>query len=413
MTRFLTNTASRDDRRRRSSGPAMMDNSDRRNSDNQAIQRRVEELDALDAILPFDRRDQLAALLTDDDVATLKHLAGEGMGENTLRALASDLGYLEAWCRLATGSPLPWPAPESLLLKFVAHHLWDPVKRADDPAHGMPADVEAGLRSEGLLRADGPHAPGTVRRRLTSWSILTRWQGLTGSFGAASLKSALRLAVKASSRPRQRKSKKAVTSDVLLKLLEACAGDRLVDFRDSALLLTAFASGGRRRSEMAGLRVEDLEDEKPVRADPNDKNSPPLPCLSIRLGRTKTTTSDDDEHVLLIGRPVIALKRWLTEATITEGSVFRRIDQWGNLDRRALTPQSINLILKNRCKQAGLDPALFSAHGLRSGYLTEAANRGIPLPEAMQQSLHKSVTQAASYYNNADRKNGRAARLIV
>ncbi|MDW9620970.1 integrase, partial [Sinorhizobium meliloti] len=63
------------------------------------IASRAEELDALDAILPFDRRNQLAALLTDDDVATLKHLAQEGMGENTLRALASDLGYLEAWCR--------------------------------------------------------------------------------------------------------------------------------------------------------------------------------------------------------------------------------------------------------------------------------------------------------------------------
>ncbi|WP_324764930.1 site-specific integrase (plasmid) [Sinorhizobium meliloti] len=377
------------------------------------LARRAEALDALGAILPFDRRDRLAALLTDADVATLKHLAGEGMGENTLRALASDLGYLEAWCQLAIGTPLPWPAPEALLLKFVAHHLWDPVKRADDPAHGMPSDIEAGLRSEGLLRADGPHAPGTVRRRLTSWSILTRWRGLTGSFGAPSLKSALRLAVKASNRPRQSKSKKAVTSDVLVKLLEACAGDRLVDFRDSALLLTAFASGGRRRSEVAGLRVEDLEDEEPVRADPNDKTSPPLPCLSIRLGRTKTTAADDDEHVLLIGRPVTALKRWLAEAQIKDGPVFRRVDQWGNVDRRALTPQSINLILKSRCEQAGLDPALFSAHGLRSGYLTEAANRGIPLPEAMQQSLHKSVTQAASYYNNAERKNGRAARLIV
>ncbi|WP_085027922.1 site-specific integrase [Ensifer aridi] len=375
--------------------------------------RRAEELDALDAILPFDRRDQLAALLTDDDVDTLKHLAREGMGDNTLRALASDLGYLEAWCQLATGSPLPWPAPEALLLKFVAHHLWDPVKRAEDPTHGMPADVEAGLRAERLLRTAGPHAPGTVRRRLTSWSILTRWRGLTGAFGAPSLKSALRLAVRASSRPRQRRSKKAVTVDVLVKLLQACAGDRLVDLRDRALLLTAFASGGRRRSEVAGLRVEDLTDEEPVRADPNDKNSPPLPCLSIHLGRTKTTRSDDNEHVLLIGRPVTALKRWLAEAAIKEGPVFRRIDQWGNIDRRALTPQSVNVILKSRAKQAGLDPALFSAHGLRSGYLTEAANRGIPLPEAMQQSRHKSVTQAASYYNNAERKQGRAARLII
>ncbi|MDX0980452.1 hypothetical protein GOE03_32045 [Sinorhizobium medicae] len=45
-----------------------------------AILRRAEELDALDAILPFDRRDQLAAPLTDDDVARLTRLAGEGMG---------------------------------------------------------------------------------------------------------------------------------------------------------------------------------------------------------------------------------------------------------------------------------------------------------------------------------------------
>ena len=377
------------------------------------VLRRAEELDALGAILPFGRRDQLATLLTDDDVSTLKHLAQEGMGDNTLRALASYLGYLEAWCLLATGAPLPWPAPESLLLKFIAHHLWDPEERAEDPAHGMPADVEVGLRAERLLRVDGPHAPGTVRRRLTSWSILMRWRGLSGAFGAPSLKTALRLAVNASKRPRQRKSKDAVTGDVLAKLLAVCAGDRLVDLRDRALLLVAFGSGGRRPSEMAALRVEDLADEEPVRADPTDANSPPLPCLIIHLGRTKTTTADNDEHVLLIGPPVTALREWLEIAGIESGPLFRRIDQWSNVDRRALTPQSVNLILKSRCKKAGLDPTAFSAHGLRSGYLTEAANRGIPLPEAMQQSLHKSVTQAANYYNNAERKNGRAARLIV
>lgn len=377
------------------------------------IERRSEELDALEAILPFDRRDQLAALLTDDDVAMLKHLANEGMGDNTLRAIASDLGYLEAWCQFATGTPLPWPAPESLLLKFVAHHLWDPTRRAEDENHGMPVAVESSLRSQRLLRADGPHAPETVRRRLTSWSILTRWRGLTGAFDGPSLKSALRLAVHASARPRQRKSKKAVTVDILAMLLEVCTGERSVDLRDRALLLTAFGSGGRRRSEVAALRVEDLTDEEPVQTNPSDASSPPLPCLSIRLGRTKRTKSDDDEHVLLIGRPVTALKEWLDQAGINEGPVFRRIDQWGNIDRRALTPQAVNLILKDRCKQAGLDPAQFSAHGLRSGYLTEAANRGIPLPEAMQQSLHKSVTQAARYFNNAQRKNGRAARLVT
>jgi integrase len=294
-----------------------------------------------------------------------------------------------------------------------AHSHLDRRYAAENPSHGMPAEIGAGLRAEGLLRVDGPHAPDTVRRRLTSWSILTRWRGLAGAFSAPSLKSALRLAIRASDRPRQRKSKKAVTRDILTRLLATCAGDRLVDIRDRALLLTAFASGGRRRSEIAGLRIEDLVDEEPVHADPRKTESPLLPCLTINLGRTKTTTVEDNAHAVLIGRPVEALKQWIEVAQIESGPLFRRIDQWGNVDPRALTPQSVNLILKARVRQAGLDPSAFSAHGLRSGYLTEAANRGIPLAEAMQQSLHKSVTQAASYYNDADRKIGRAARLIV
>jgi hypothetical protein len=57
--------------------------------------RRENELDALAGIVPASQREALAALLTDEDVATLKHLAEQGMGANTLRALASDLGYLE------------------------------------------------------------------------------------------------------------------------------------------------------------------------------------------------------------------------------------------------------------------------------------------------------------------------------
>lgn len=374
---------------------------------------RAEQLDALDAILPFDRRDQLAALLTDEDVATLKHLAHEGMGENTLRAFASDLGYLEAWCMAATEGPLPWPAPQSLILKFIAHHLWDPARREIDPAHGMPADVEASLREQGLLRATGPHAPSTVKRRLTSWSVLTKWRGLEGDFAATSVRSALRLAVRANARPRARKSQSAVTGDVLSKLLATCATERLADIRDRALLLTAFASGGRRRSELAGLRVEDLVDDEPVRENPADPNSRQMPCLILRLGRTKTTAAEEDARAVMVGRPVAALKAWLSASLIETGPVFRRIDQWGNIDRRALTPQAVNLILKSRCEKAGLDPAKFSAHGLRAGYLTEAANLGVPVQQAMQQSQHRSLAQAASYYNDEDRRNGRAARVVT
>ncbi|TCM76593.1 site-specific integrase [Rhizobium sp. BK068] len=372
------------------------------------VERRAEALDTMAAILPIDRRDKLAELLTDADVETLRHLVNEGMGENTLRALTSDLAYLEAWSHAATGSPLPWPAPEALLLKFVAHHLWDPAKRESDPDHGMPAEVDRALRDGGFLRAAGPHAPDTVRRRLASWSTLTKWRGFDGAFASPGLKSAIRLAVRAVPRPHRRKSTKAVTGDVLAKLLATCGGDSLRDVRDRAILMVAFASGGRRRSEIASLRKDQLTIEAPVKGE----DGTPLPSLSIHLGRTKNSGASQDEVVYLTGRPVEALNAWLAAAGIDGGSVFRAIDRWGNVSRRALDPKAVNDIVKRRVAEAGLEVGEFSAHGLRSGYLTEAANRGIPLPEAMEQSRHRSVQQASGYYNSSTRRSGRAARLL-
>lgn len=373
-----------------------------------SVERRAEELDTIASVLPLERRDELAELLTDQDVETLRHLVNQGMGDNTLRALTSDLAYLEAWGLATTGSSLPWPAPEALLLKFVAHHLWDPEKRATNPDHGMPAAVDENLRRQGFLRSVGPHAPSTVRRRLANWSTLTRWRGLHGAFASPALKSAIRLAVRAVPRTRARKSAKAVTGDVLAKLLATCESDSLRDLRDKAILMVAFASGGRRRSEIAGLRLEQLTIEAPIETE----GGPPLPSLAIHLGRTKTTSGEEDDMVFLTGRPVEALNAWLAAAKIDKGSVFRGIGRWGTVSRRALDPQSVNAILKQRAEMAGLDSGEFSAHGLRSGYLTEAANRGIPLPEAMEQSRHRSVQQASSYYNNATRRSGRAARLL-
>ena len=202
---------------------------------------RAVALDALAAVLPLMSRHRLAELLSDGEIETLRHLAGEGMGGNTLRAMASDLACLEAWSLAASGGSLPWPAPEGLVLRFVAHHLYDPARRADDPLHGMPGAVEAALRRGGRLRAGGPHAPSTVRRRLALWSTFHRRLGLDGPFSSPNLRGALRLAARAARRPCGRKSIKPLTRDVLERLIAACSGGRLADKRDAALLLLAFA----------------------------------------------------------------------------------------------------------------------------------------------------------------------------
>jgi integrase len=69
-------------------------------------------------------------------------------------------------------------------------------------------------------------------------------------------------------------------------------------------------------------------------------------------------------------------------------------------------------MIKRRLEIAGYDETDYSAHGLRAGYLTQAAKDGVPLPEAMRQSQHKSVQQASNYYNDAEAELSRAARLM-
>ena len=83
----------------------------------------------------------------------------------------------------------------------------------------------------------------------------------------------------------------------------------------------------------------------------------------------------------------------------------------GAIGASALDGQSVNAIVKTRCALAGFDPADYSADGLRSGYLTEAARRGVALPEAMRR--HRSVQQAAAYCNEVEIERGRSARLVL
>ena len=391
------------------------------------IYARAGELDALGAIIPPGRAEHLASVLSDNDVATLRHMAEKGMGEHTLRALVSDLAYIEAWTAASTGSPLPWPAPVDLLLKFVAHHLWDPVEKEKDEDHGMPEEVRLELTAGGFLRSVGPHAPSTVRRRLASWSTLSQWRDVEGSFQSPALRKALRLAVRAQGRPRTSKSAEAVTGEVLRAILAPLdemvrhwvAKDdkeghtlRLTAMRDRAILSVAFASGGRRRSEIAGLYMSQVKMEQPIEDYRDDGAMVIIPSCTIRLGRTKTTSADEAVTVGVAGRAVTDLEDWLSAAGISSGPVFRSIGRWGHVGEDAISDKTVNNILKRRVQQAGYNPTLFSAHGLRSGFMTEAMEQGLSLSEAMAQTTHRSVQQASSYFDRAKSRTGRAARLL-
>ena len=77
-------------------------------------------IDALAGFLLMAARDRLAETLSKAEIDTLAHLAKTGTGPNSLRALASDLAYLEAWARASTAEPLASPATDTTVLRFIA-----------------------------------------------------------------------------------------------------------------------------------------------------------------------------------------------------------------------------------------------------------------------------------------------------
>ncbi len=58
-------------------------------------------------------------------------------------------------------------------------------------------------------------------------------------------------------------------------------------------------------------------------------------------------------------------------ADIKKGPIFRAIDRWEDAGDKALTPQSIDLIVSGGCDMSWVELEVLSAHGPRARYLTE------------------------------------------
>jgi site-specific recombinase XerD len=69
------------------------------------------------------------------------------------------------------------------------------------------------------------------------------------------------------------------------------------------------------------------------------------------------------------------------------------------------------LMIKRRSTATSIDPSRHSPHSLRAGFMTEAGRQGIPLPESMALSGHKTPSVAIRYHRVGDVLLSRAAKL--
>jgi integrase len=172
----------------------------------------------------------------------------------------------------------------------------------------------------------------------------------------------------------------------------------LIGLRDRALLLFAWASGGRRRSEVTAAVLEQL-----ISVDAE--------TYLYRLLHTKTDRqgAQNDIEKPTIGVAAEALTAWLQPSGLKEGAIFRRVR--GSPVAEPLDPQAVRYIVQRRARLAGLKGD-FSAHSLRSGFMTEAGRQIVPLAEAMALTGHRSVQTALKYFQTGAVQHTRAANLL-
>ncbi|GAA6201341.1 site-specific integrase [Aquicoccus sp. SU-CL01552] len=344
--------------------------------------------------LPFPIRTQLS----EADQAALTDLYVRGTPENTLRAYERDLLYITLWREMVFGAGPEWPEREEVALRFILDHARDlgTAEAADSARIAGEALVDAGLR-----KSLACPAPATLDRRIASWRAFHRMKNLPSPFEAPMLRQARAKARRVAARPRAPKSNKPITRDVLEQMLATCGRD-LRGMRDRAVLMLGWASGGRRRSELSSLQREDLSLEEFEETG----------LIWIHLLETKTTRRDATPRLVLKGRAARAVARWIEAAEIADGPLFRPISKSGRPLPRRLSPDGIYQIVKRRLVLASLPEDMASPHGLRSGFLTQAALDGAPVQAAMRLSLHRSMAQAQRYYDDVDIAENPATDLL-
>ncbi|MBT2305101.1 site-specific integrase, partial [Variovorax paradoxus] len=173
--------------------------------------------------------------------------------------------------------------------------------------------------------------------------------------------------------------------------------------RDRALLLFAWATGGRRRSEVAAATLENLQR---VNAE----------SFVYTLAHSKTNQSGDlrpEDVKPLVGSAAAAMTEWLAVLKahgIQEGKIFRRIRKGGHLGE-PLAPAAVRDIVKERCALAGVEGS-FSAHSLRAGFVTEAGRQNMPLPETMSMTGHQSVATVVGYFRAESALGSKVSRML-
>ena len=309
----------------------------------------------MNAIVPVSSEAALPAALA-PDLTRAAELAREEKAASTRRAYRSDFRIFQAWCEDRGVSSLP--------------------AAAETVAAFLASDVEAGSR------------PSTLGRRVSAIRYAHKLAGHPPPTDDERVKATMRgIRRTVGTAPRK---KTPATAERIVAMALATGAD-MKGLRDRAVLLVGFA-GAFRRSELVALNVEDLAESEQG--------------FKVIIRHSKTDQEGVGQTIAIIARQRGlprdgARRRGSTAAGIIAGPIFRSVKKGGAVAGR-LPAQSVADIVKTYAERVGLDPTLFAAHSMRSGFLTSAAKRGASIFKMMDQSRHRSVETLRGYVRDAE-----------
>ena len=316
---------------------------------------------------PILTADASDALSIEDLLREAQETAKHAMPASTLRSYRTDWRDFDRWCQRRKLSPLP-ATPSSVCAYLVVRART--LKTSTLRRRLMVIGKVHKIRGEVNLADD-------ERVRKT-------WRGILRTKGEA-------------------QSRKAPLLIEDLRKMMTTLPDTLTGHRDRAVILLGFA-GAMRRSELGALDVSDLELTKEgfvvaIRRSKTDQTGKGRK-IGIPLGQHEETC------------PVRSLQKWLEQAKISEGPLFRKVNRFGRVEENRLVPYSVALIVKSAFKLIDRNPRRFGGHSLRAGLATSAAMAGVEERSIQEQTGHKSLKTLRSYIRDGNLFRNNAAGKI-
>jgi len=316
--------------------------------------------------------------LTAQQKMMLNQIRSESQSHHTLKAYQSDMGIISAWFSFSFNEPLPIQVTSSVIVSFVL-----------DLFMGSNLSVLDYLFSKGYRKTKKTAAFNSITRMLASWSKHHSQNNADDPTKDNEVRALLKNLRRNKNIKTAPEKQMPIDPFVIKKMLDISLSES-ADIRDSALLLIAFNSGGRRVSELVEANLNDFREN----THNNELN------YEWTIPRQKNDPEAKGNRVPIKGSAATALKQLidcLKAQGIQHGALFRRLSAQGKLTTRITDDGIRKQIIKKRLMLAGFDHKKYSCHSLRSGWISTAAEEGFSDHQIMAMSCHKDQRSLAAY----------------